>query len=113
MAQRLDEPGMLGRVTLWIKLSCGRVPGFSFTHDHKVAGHTIDFFCPEVGLGIDVLPSSRRASNKVDDTRLSLLEAHGVTLLTFTEDEVQRHTEDVLEHIRILAAAFKRIPRVS
>lgn len=107
---RLDEPGVFGRLILWIKLSSGRIPGFRFVHDHPIAGYTVDFYCPDVKLAIDVEPdeSSRRVT---DEKRVAMLEAHGVMLVTFAEKEVREYIDDVLEHIEILATAFDRIHR--
>ncbi len=109
LTQRLDEPGVCGRLVLWIKLSSGRIPGFKFVHNHPVAGYRLDFYCPEIKLGIDVEVSNETNSKTVDETRLKVLESHGVIALTFTDEEIIHHTDDVVEHIRILATAFGRI----
>ena len=109
LAKRLDEPGVFGRMVLWIKLSSGRIAGFTFVHNHPVAGYNLDFYCPEIKLGIDVEVSHGASSKTVDETRLNVLESHGVMALTFTDEEIIQYTDDVVEHIRILATAFGRI----
>jgi very-short-patch-repair endonuclease len=109
LTERIDEPGVIGRLVLWIKFSSGRMPEFDFVHDHSLAGYVIDFYCPSIKLGIDVVPSSERPLKSTDATRRSVLEAHGVVLLSFTEEEITEYTEDVLEHIQILVMAFGRM----
>ena len=69
LSRNLEQPGTLGRLILWIKLRCGRVPGFSFVHSHAVAGYSIDFFCAQINLGIDVVPSEALESRVDDETR--------------------------------------------
>jgi very-short-patch-repair endonuclease len=111
LARDLEEPGTLGKLILWIKLKCGRVPGFTFVHDFAVGGHSVDFYCPDVKLGIDVVASDQD-ERLVDGTeRRSALEAHGIVMLTFTEAEIRQHIDDVLEHIQILVTAFDRMTR--
>ena len=109
LAKTIDEPGVFGKLILWIKLSSGRIPGFKFIHDHSIAGYTIDFYCPSIKLGIDVGIAGKEGSRITDTTRTSALEAHGIMLLNFTDEEINLYTEDVVEHIRILATAFGRI----
>ena len=111
LARNIDEPGTLGKLILWIKLTSGRVPGFRFVHDHAVAGYIIDFYCPSIKLGIDVTVAGEDRTSTVDETRRSALEAHGVMLLRFTDVEIRDYTDDVLEHIQILATAFGRMPK--
>ena len=111
LARNIDEPGTLGKLILWIKLTSGQVPGFRFVHDHAVAGYIIDFYCPSIKLGIDVTVAVEDGTSTVDETRRLALEAHGVMLLKFTDVEIRDYTDDVLEHIQILATAFGRMPK--
>ena len=107
LAKQIDEPGTFGKLVLWIKLRSGRIPGFSFVNDYRVAGHTLDFYCPAIKLGIDVVVAG--GESKSNDTKRKILESRGVISLRFTDEEILEHTDEVLEHIRILATAFIRI----
>ena len=113
LSDRIEEPGALARLTLWIKLQCGAIPGFRFEPEVEVRGYQIDFYCRRVKLGIEVVadsPEQRNAKEKSRaEARRSALEAQGIILLSFSGHEVAEYTEDVLEHIRILASAFDRI----
>lgn len=109
LAKNIDEPGVLAKLILWIKLSSGRVPGFRFVCDHSIAGYVVDFYCPAIKLGIDVVVDGTENTRITDETRRSALEAHGVMLLNFTDVEINDYTDDVLEHIQILSTAFSRI----
>ncbi len=111
LARNIDEPGVLAKLILWIKLSSGRVPGFGFVHDHSIAGYVIDFYCPSIKLGIDVVVDGDENSKITDETRRSSLEVHGIMLLNFTDVEISDYTDDVLEHIQILSTAFGRMSR--
>lgn len=112
LSTRLDEPGVFGKLVLWIKLSSGRIPGFQFVHDHPIAGYTVDFYCPDVRLAIDVEPEEV-SPRSTDEKRSAMLEARGIMLVTFSENEVKEYIDDVIEHIEILATAFARINRNS
>ena len=111
LARNIDEPGVLAKLILWIKLSSGRVPGFRFVYDHSVAGYVVDFYCPAIKLGIDVAVDGAENTRITDETRRSVLEAHGIMLLNFTDVEINDYTDDVLEHIQILSTAFGRMSR--
>ena len=111
LAKNVDEPGVLAKLILWIKLSSGRVPGLRFVHDHSVAGYAIDFYCPSIKLGIDVVVDGEENTKITDETRRSVLEAHGIMLLNFTDMEISDYTNDVLEHIQILSTAFGGMSR--
>lgn len=111
LAKNINDPGVLAKLILWIKLSSGQVPGFRFVHDYSIAGYVIDFYCPSIKLGIDVVGSGKKEVATTAEARRIALEAHSIMLLNFTDVEISEYTEDVLEHIQILATAFDRMSK--
>ena len=65
----------------------------------------LDFFCPEANLAVEVEGHVRTPAE--DEARLAGLEARGVRLLRFTNDDVLRHLPHVLKVLtQALESAF-------
>ena len=90
---------------LWQHLRGRQLAGLKFRRQHTWGGYVLDLYCPEAALAIELDGGQHaEAANKARDAvRESLLEANGIAVLRFWDNEVLSHTEDVLETIRTAA----------
>lgn len=86
---------------LWYYLRDRRLSGLKFRRQFSVGRYIIDFYCakPRVAIEIDGDSHFTAEAQKYDLEREKYIRACGITILRFTNDEVQRNIEGVLEKI--------------
>lgn len=93
---------------LWNALRGRRLGGYKFRQQHEVEGVRPDFFCPAIGLIVEVDGHTHDAEE--DAVRDGRLLARGLTTLRFTNTDIMDNLEGVC--LKILAAAQGSPPRV-
>ncbi len=72
-----------------------------FRRQHSIGGFIVDFYCPEKRLAIeldgDVHEEKKQAT--YDKARQKTIEALGIKVLRFTNEDVIQNVEDVLKAI--------------
>jgi len=75
--------------------------GLKFRRQHSIGGFIVDFYCPEKRLAIeldgDVHEEKKQAT--YDKARQKTIEALGIKVLRFTNEDVIQNVEDVLKAI--------------
>jgi very-short-patch-repair endonuclease len=89
---------------LWFHLRAGRLAGLKFRRQHPVPPYVCDFFCDSARLVVELDGSQHSA--ELDRSRTAFLEAQGLRVLRFWNDEVLKSTTTVLA--AILTAAEGR-----
>ena len=89
---------------LWAAIRDGKL-GYRF-EKQSPRERFLDFFCPEAKLAVEVEGHVRTAAE--DEARLAGLEARGVRLLRFTNDDVLKNLEGVA--LVIAEAAEQAVP---
>ena len=74
--------------------------GVEFHRQVPLLDFIIDFYCHEIGLAIEVDGSIHETQFFEDAQRAEKIESYGVTIMRFTNDEVQSDVEHVLLKIR-------------
>ena len=88
---------------LWYRLRRRALDGYRFRRQHVIGPFVVDFFCPEVGLVIEVDGESHVGLGGADFSRTRWLESKGHAVVRVTNDDVLGNLDEVLEHIhRIL-----------
>lgn len=82
---------------LWYRLRARRLQGLKFRRQHPVPPYIVDFYCHSCRLVIELDGSQH--NDRVDATRTKYLEAQGLTVLRFWDNEVLQQLESVLESI--------------
>jgi very-short-patch-repair endonuclease len=82
---------------LWYHLRAGRLNGFKFRRQHPLPPYIVDFYCDVARLVVE-LDGSQHTRN-VDAQRTSRLEAKGLRILRFWDNDVLCNMEAVLESI--------------
>ncbi len=86
---------------LWHLLRNRHLAGAKFRRQHPVGPYILDFYCAQARLAIELDGGqhSEAAQQRRDARRTRVLEAQGVRVLRFWNNEVLAETEAVLETI--------------
>ncbi|MBS0577160.1 MAG: endonuclease domain-containing protein [Proteobacteria bacterium] len=82
---------------LWFHLRARRLNGLKFRRQHPVPPYIVDFFCEAAMLVIELDGSQH--DEVADAARTRFLEAHGMKVMRFWDNDVLTRTEAVLEAI--------------
>jgi very-short-patch-repair endonuclease len=88
-----------GEQVLWSGLRKIGV-GAKFRRQESIGHYIVDFYCPEVGLAVEVDGIQHEHSIPYDTARDSFIESIGVRVLRFKDSEVISNSEQVLGEIR-------------
>jgi len=86
---------------MWIKLRSKQFFGMKFFRQYSFGPYILDFYCPEKTLAVELdggqhnLPEGR----EYDAERTAYLNAHGVVVVRFWNNEVLCEMEGVLEKL--------------
>jgi len=86
---------------LWCRLRRQQIADARFRRQYSIGPYVLDFYCPRLKLAIEVDGDSHYSDTGVvhDRKRQAYLEQFGVRVLRFTNDEVFRNTQGILELI--------------
>ena len=82
---------------LWYYLRAGRLAGIKFRRQHPMAPYILDFYSEAAKLVVELDGSQH--GEEADAWRTLSLEAQGVMVLRFWNDQVLKETAPVLEEI--------------
>jgi len=93
---------------LWKRLRRRQLGGWKFRRQHSVGSYVLDFYCPEVRLGIELDGTVHRdpLRSAYDAARQAWLEAQGIRVLRFRNEEVLRQLDLVLGAITLGTLMF-------
>jgi very-short-patch-repair endonuclease len=89
---------------LWRVLRARSVNGLKFRRQHPLDGFVLDFFCPEVRLCVELDGGIHDAQQERDAERTAQLEARGLRVIRFRNEEVEDDMPSVLRRIAKAAA---------
>jgi very-short-patch-repair endonuclease len=94
---------------LWEQLRDRRLAGLKFRRQHPLHGYVVDFYCAERVLAVELDGAVHRDAEqgRYDQFRGASLTERGVTILRFTNDEVDTNLPAVARRIREVA---QRLP---
>jgi adenine-specific DNA-methyltransferase len=86
---------------LWLLLRDRRFMGCKFRRQHPIEPYVVDFYCHEARLAIELDGGEHNepAARARDEERTRFLEARGIRVLRFWNDEVFNNLEGVLQTI--------------
>ena len=86
---------------LWQYLRSRKIHGKKFRRQYGILGYTLDFYCTDVRLAIEIDGDTHQTDNEIahDRKREQFLHGIGIRVLRFTNDEVYEDLERVLETI--------------
>lgn len=80
-------------------LSMRRFSEFKFLRQKPLAGYIVDFYCSELRLVIEIDGDSHADTIEYDAERTLMLNALGLTVIRYTNDEVLSNIEGVFENL--------------
>jgi len=85
---------------IWRHLKKG-INGLKFRRQHPIGLYIADFFCHKARLIIEVdgLIHSKPEIKEVDESRQKELESWGYTIIRFTNEQVMKNAEEVINII--------------
>ena len=99
-ALRMRRAPTLAEDLLWQCLRGGKVGGLKFRRQHAVGKFIVDFYGVGAGLVIEVDGPIHDYQRDRDEERQAHLEALGLRVLRFTNEEVMSNIEQVVAAIR-------------
>jgi very-short-patch-repair endonuclease len=84
---------------LWQRLRNRKILGLKFRRQHTIDRFILDFYCSEVCLAIEVEGSIHQYTQEQDFVRREYLETVGLKVLRFTNEEINKNLDRVVEKI--------------
>jgi very-short-patch-repair endonuclease len=86
---------------LWTKLRRKQLNGCQFYRQKIIGNYIVDFYCPKAGLVIEVDGSQHYSAEmlEADKQRDEFLRANALTVVRFSDLEVLKNLNGVLERI--------------
>lgn len=87
---------------LWSRLRARQFFGLKFRRQHGIGPYIVDFYCPEQSLVIEVDGDSHVPADQIlkDQQRDRYLLSLGLQVIRYTNDDVLKNVEGVLENLR-------------
>ncbi len=94
---------------LWEKIRGKQLNGIKFRRQHSIGCFIVDFYCSEYRLIIEVDGTihNRTDIKEYDEERTEYIENFGMKVIRFTNEEVLKNIEEVLDKI---ATSFQPHP---
>ena len=88
-------------VILWSRLQKSLLKGHKFRRQHGIDRYVVDFCCPKAKLVIEIDGDSHfnDESQKYDQIRSDYIQALGIKVVRFTNHEIRRNLDGVIETI--------------
>jgi len=80
---------------LWQILRCKNLGGLKFRRQAVIGNYVVDFFCPTIGLVVEINGESHVGCAKEDAQRTAFLESKGYQVVRVTNDDVLRDLDAV------------------
>lgn len=86
---------------LWAKIRMKQLNGYQFYRQKPIGDYIVDFFCPRAKLVIEVDGSHHLVGESIEYDRIrdEYLSSFGLRVLRFTNTDVLKHIEGVVEKI--------------
>ncbi|MBE9138108.1 DUF559 domain-containing protein [Nodosilinea sp. LEGE 07088] len=98
-ARELRKNQTPAETLLWELLRSRRFLGAKFRRQHEIGPFIADFYCHDARLVIELDGKVHLTQGLRDQDRNNWMQANGLTVLRFSNDDVFEHTEDVLSAI--------------
>ncbi len=98
-ARELRQPQTPAEVKLWSRLRDRQLDGLKFRRQHPIDRFIIDFYCAEAKLCIEIDGDSHADQVDYDQARMAYLNERGYTVIRFTNREVFKQVDAVLQVI--------------
>ena len=91
----------LAEILLWNQLKQKQMLGYDFHRQKPIDEFVVDFYCPRLSLAIEIDGDSHEGKLEKDSKRQHDIEKFGIQFLRFSDEDVKRNLDGVLEAIRM------------
>ncbi len=111
-ARKLRREATSPERILWSKLRSAQIEGASFQRQHPIGPYVLDFYCPALGLVIELDGGLHGHEDRVaaDRRRDAWLTQRGLKVIRFWNDEVRKNLQGILDKIRLAILAARTNP---
>jgi len=111
-AQHMRRKMTPAEVRLWQRLHAGRLNGYHFRRQQVIGRFIVDFYCHQADLVVEVDGSVHLSQVEYDQARDRSLQERGLSVLRFTNQDVESNLEAVLaEILEACRAALDKLSR--
>lgn len=98
---RINQPK--AEKLLWYRLKAKKFLNTKFRRQHGIGPFIVDFYCAELKLAIEIDGDSHFTDEAVekDKSRTAYLEKEGIEILRFTNTDVYKNIDMVLEELKL------------
>jgi very-short-patch-repair endonuclease len=96
-------------IILWKHIRLRKLNGMHFRRQHPFGIYILDFICYEANLAIEIDGPIHINQKEYDLDRTKDLESSGLTILRFTNNEIENKMDWVLEVINSYLTAHKKL----
>ncbi|MCF6155451.1 MAG: endonuclease domain-containing protein [Candidatus Brocadia sp.] len=99
--QYLRKKMTKAEILLWSKLKGKQINGLKFRRQYGINNYTVDFYCPERRLAIEVDGGVHYYEPRIvsDGQRQKEIEALGIKVLRYTNNDIVKNIKGVLHDI--------------
>ena len=108
-SRRLRNNSTLGEILLWQKLRAGGLMNYTFNRQKPLDRYIVDFYCKSLNLVIEIDGSYHFESEQriKDKQRQEVIEKMGLNFLRFSEQQIRKDMDVVLNAIERYIVAWK------
>ena len=85
---------------LWRVMKGKGISGWKFRRQQGIGPYILDFYCPELRLGVELDGNSHDYKYEYDEQRRSFLKQQGIPILRFSNEAVLNGLEGVIDEIQ-------------
>jgi very-short-patch-repair endonuclease len=110
-ARSLRNHSTRSEIFMWKQLKGKRLRGYDFHRQKPIGNFIVDLYCPEILLAIELdgITHESEEVRRKDHVKQASLEALGVTVLHFTDEEVFFDTDRVFKVLEIFIDDFEQL----
>ncbi len=108
-ARRLRGRSTDAEKKLWRALRRDQINGLSFRRQHPIGPYVLDFYCPAIGLAIELDGGQHALREGTDVRRTRWLNAKGIIVLRFWNNDVHGNLQGVLSEMARVAQTRARL----
>ena len=102
LRQSLRNNSTAPEAILWRALKGKQVDGLKFRRQFGLGPYVLDFYCPEILLGIELDGGIHKTyeQSQYDEVRTSFIASNNIKVIRFENDVVYRNINSIIEEIR-------------
>ncbi len=94
---------------LWAQLNENLVLGLPFDYKANIEGYVLDFYCQQLGLAIEIVPTLSTGGNIEKDLhKEKMLKMNGIKVLQFSHYDITHQLNVVITTVKYWIKTYKR-----